>query len=143
MFKRMQDQTILITAIYWTDAIKNSTDPRIGYNNEIYAVVEDGICRMKIPVFGALPKRAVLDMSFPVICGDAEITRNPKDWDDFKINRFGLKKLGPTVWAVDPKIEKEPIHAFIILTGCPDPAPWEILGLNNGFKTVSSLNSFN
>jgi hypothetical protein len=38
---------------------------------------------------------------------------------------WGVAKLAPSVWAVQPSILAEGYHGFVILRGVPDPAPWE------------------
>jgi hypothetical protein len=41
------------------------------------------------------------------------------------ISRWGLARLGPGVWRVLPSVVHEGLHAFVVLWGAPDPAPWE------------------
>lgn len=43
-----------------------------------------------------------------------------------KMVRWGLRKLGPTVWMVEPSIVIPGLHAFVTLTGVPEPAPWTV-----------------
>lgn len=48
------------------------------------------------------------------------------DPDGVRQDRWGLLKLGPGIWDVPESVFVEgQIHAFITLTGVPDPAPWE------------------
>lgn len=48
------------------------------------------------------------------------------DPDNTRRDRWGLMKLAPGVWNVPQSIfVQDQIHAFVTLTGVPDPAPWE------------------
>lgn len=39
---------------------------------------------------------------------------------------FGAQRITAGVWALNPSLNAEgAIHAFIVLHGVPDPAPWE------------------
>lgn len=59
--------------------------------------------------------------SFPVRMGPAEV--HPVT----QLITFGLRKLGPGVWAAHPAVEFSPqTSAFVTLIDCPDPAPWEV-----------------
>jgi hypothetical protein len=42
-----------------------------------------------------------------------------------RMKNWGLAKLGPGVWGVTPSIIGGGIHAYVVLCGAPDPAPWE------------------
>jgi hypothetical protein len=43
---------------------------------------------------------------------------------------FGMKKVRTGVWAVNPSLDVPGVlHAFVVLHGVPDPAPWERLVL--------------
>jgi len=45
---------------------------------------------------------------------------------DGSMEIFGLRQLGPGTWRVAPSVNiPGQIHAFVILCGVPDPAPWE------------------
>jgi hypothetical protein len=45
---------------------------------------------------------------------------------DGSIKIFGSRKIGPGTWAVTPSLNiPEVIHAFLVLCGVPEPAPWE------------------
>jgi len=45
----------------------------------------------------------------------------------FTMRRWGLRRLGPGVWALDPSIhEHNVLHAYVVLCDVPDPAPWEV-----------------
>lgn len=46
--------------------------------------------------------------------------------DDSELKAFAAEKLGPGVWALKPSLNLPGLlHAFVILCGAPDPAPWE------------------
>lgn len=48
------------------------------------------------------------------------------DPDGVRKDRWGLVKLAPGVWDVPVSIVvPDQIHAFVTVTGVPDPAPWE------------------
>lgn len=36
-----------------------------------------------------------------------------------------LRKLGSSVWNVEPSIDHPVVHAFVTICAVPDPAPWE------------------
>jgi hypothetical protein len=41
---------------------------------------------------------------------------------------FGVEKLTPGVWTLEPSLNVLTfVHAFVVLYGVPDPAPWERL----------------
>lgn len=55
-----------------------------------------------------------------VILGEPLIRR------DGGLEAFGAELVAPGVWALDPSLNIEGvIHAFVVLCGVPDPAPWE------------------
>jgi hypothetical protein len=37
---------------------------------------------------------------------------------------WGMERLGPGVWTLDPSIIVGDVHAFVTLVGVPEPAPW-------------------
>jgi hypothetical protein len=46
--------------------------------------------------------------------------------DDGQLIAYGTELVTPGVWAISPSLNVEgAIHAFIVLYGIPDPAPWE------------------
>jgi hypothetical protein len=48
------------------------------------------------------------------------------DPETMTMESFGLEKLGPGVWAIDPAIHRKGgLHAYILLVEVPDPAPFE------------------
>jgi hypothetical protein len=45
---------------------------------------------------------------------------------DGSVKIFGSRKIGPGTWVVTPSLNvPEMIHAFLVLCGVPEPAPWE------------------
>lgn len=39
---------------------------------------------------------------------------------------FGVERIAPGLWSMTPSLNLEGgIHAFVVLYGVPDPAPWE------------------
>jgi hypothetical protein len=38
---------------------------------------------------------------------------------------WGIARLGPGIWAVQPSVLTEGYHGFVVLRNVPDPAPWE------------------
>lgn len=45
---------------------------------------------------------------------------------DGKLAAFHIRKLGHGAWALSPSLNMPGIlHAFIVVHGAPDPAPWE------------------
>jgi hypothetical protein len=43
---------------------------------------------------------------------------------------FGIKKVRAGVWALNPSLNiPNVLHAFVVIHGVPDPAPWERLVL--------------
>jgi hypothetical protein len=46
--------------------------------------------------------------------------------DRTQILRWGVTRLGPSVWAIEPSTVQEGLlHAFIIMRDVPEPAPWQ------------------
>jgi hypothetical protein len=42
------------------------------------------------------------------------------------LQAFGADRIAPGVWALQPSLNAEgAIHAFVVMHGVPDPAPWE------------------
>jgi hypothetical protein len=45
---------------------------------------------------------------------------------DGKLAAFHIRKMGHGAWALSPSLNMPGIlHAFVVLHGAPDPAPWE------------------
>lgn len=45
---------------------------------------------------------------------------------DGELEAYGLDLIGGSVWAMQPSLNAAgEIHAFVVLYGVPDPAPWE------------------
>lgn len=50
----------------------------------------------------------------------------PKIGEEGELQAFGAELVTPGVWALNPSLNAQGlIHAFIVLYGVPDPAPWE------------------
>jgi hypothetical protein len=46
------------------------------------------------------------------------------------VEAYGVQKIAPGIWSLSPSLNVEyTIHAFVVLHGVPDPAPWERLVL--------------
>lgn len=61
-----------------------------------------------------------VDIPLPVQFGPAEIGASGE------LDSFGLEQIAPGLWALTPSLNiPGVIHAFIVLYGVPDPAPWE------------------
>lgn len=65
----------------------------------------------------------VMPLDVSVAEGDARITRIEAD---SAIKAFGAKRIAPGLWYLNPSFNfPGVIHAFVVLYGVPDPAPWE------------------
>lgn len=40
------------------------------------------------------------------------------------IRRWGLRRLGPSVWQLVPSVVSGSLHAYVVLCDVPDPAPF-------------------
>ena len=77
------------------------------------AVVKDGSL-----MFAAKNHRGEFVMLSAPVHFDGAPTEGPPP-------RFVLFKLGPSVWKLSPSVANEKIHAYLTITGVPEPAPWE------------------
>jgi hypothetical protein len=65
------------------------------------------------PGFPSLP--------MPVKAGQPQIRREPA----VELEAYGAELVSPGVWSLAPSLNAEGlIHAFVVLYGVPDPAPW-------------------
>jgi hypothetical protein len=63
-------------------------------------------------------------LGFPIGEGPAVYDGLPEKG---KMVRWGLRKLGPTVWMVQPSIVVPgALHAFVTIVEVPEPAPWTV-----------------
>ncbi len=73
------------------------------------------VCLLRIPA-----KPQTLLLSVPVRegtpIGDATSPHGMIAW--------GMRRLGPGVWALSPSIKQTGLHAFVILCNVPEPPPW-------------------
>jgi hypothetical protein len=77
---------------------------KAGWMLYVRAFIEDELAAFSVPV-----KRSVYELN-----------------DDGSMAVFGLSQLGPGTWRVVPSVNiPGQIHAFVILCGVPDPAPWD------------------
>lgn len=50
----------------------------------------------------------------------------PQISDEYELSAFGAELVVDGVWALTPSLNVEGvIHAFLVVYGVPDPAPWE------------------
>lgn len=50
-----------------------------------------------------------------------------KLYEQGAMEHWGLIKIGPTCWKVDPSVQEDRygLHAYLVLCEVPEPAPWE------------------
>ena len=47
--------------------------------------------------------------------------------DRTKIHRWGVMRIGPGTWVVEPSIVQHDLfHAFVVIAEVPEPAPWTL-----------------
>jgi len=69
---------------------------------------------------GGIPYRHLFGVPVRVGAMEGEM------YQDGGMKHWGLRKLGPGVWALDPSIHQPGVlHAYVVLQGVPDPAPFE------------------
>jgi hypothetical protein len=62
-------------------------------------------------------------IALPVQSGEAEFNE-----EHGSVEKFGAVKIAPGLWALAPSVNiPGVIHAFVVLYGVPEPAPWERL----------------
>jgi hypothetical protein len=77
------------------------------------------VCGMQLGQFGVWlgPEEAI---ALPVALGDCELDTIGC------VLKFGAVLITPGVWRLTPSFNAPGlIHAFVVLYGVPDPAPWE------------------
>lgn len=100
----------------------------------IARVGTEWICTLSFPIFGQISNERML-LKMPVKNGDMEGMRKG---DEVSITTFGLIKLGPKTWKIDPIIMVQVIKAYVILTDVPEPAPWEEICQTDCIQSNSS-----
>lgn len=89
-------------------------------------VVEEQVCSVE-PAESGL----ICTLLIPVYTGDTKLSKTsigikfPVRTEKELGTAFGLIKIGPGTWKVDGLVRHEPIKAYVILCGVPEPAPWE------------------
>jgi len=64
-------------------------------------------------------------LNFPVRYGEMEGVQMVDK--SYRMKSWGLRRIGPHTWAVNPSIHEPGIvHAYIVLCEVPEPAPWEV-----------------
>jgi hypothetical protein len=65
-----------------------------------------------------------LTISFPAVNGPMK----GKLYKQGAMEYWGLRKIGPGTWAVDPSVQEDcyKVHAYVVLCEVPEPAPWEM-----------------
>jgi hypothetical protein len=116
---RLDQQVILVTPVYrmerYTNVLQNEEAICWVTKNDEY------ICTVSFTLYGEL-KDNTLQIEFPVKNGQMDLVR---EGYGYKIKAYGLTKIGPGTWKVEPRIEQNPIHAHVVLCNVPEPAPWE------------------
>ena len=80
----------------------------------------DGMWALYFSVIGANMKRVCFAVAFNP--GGRHVVDNLGN-----ISKWGVIKLGPTVWALTPTVSMHHVYnGFIVLRKVPDPAPWEM-----------------
>ena len=55
--------------------------------------------------------------------GDPDADFSPRG-ECLAIRRWGLRRLGPTVWQLVPSVVQGSLHAYVVLCDVPEPAPF-------------------
>jgi hypothetical protein len=57
-----------------------------------------------------------------------EVSANGPEVIDGQLVKFGVRKTVRGTWALEPSLHvPRAIHGFVVMSGVPDPAPWERL----------------
>jgi hypothetical protein len=110
-FEFIKNKILLLTP-KWVDDIKVNPYMEQVCNVRLTA---DGLqCTLMFPCDGGelRDKKASIGVRFPVFYQDG-------------LKAFGLLRLGPGTWKVDGVVSTDAMHAYVILCGVPEPAPWE------------------
>ena len=109
----MSDEPVYMLTPLWSET------PMVDPRNEVLCRVmaEPGglVCLLRVPT-----KKQMMLLSIPVreggSIGDPTATYGMIAW--------GMRRLGPGVWALNPSIRQTGLHAFVILCDVPEPPPW-------------------
>lgn len=90
--------------------------------------VKDGKCTLYFPVWGYI--RDGEGKNIPCVKIELPVKNGPMDGkrvgDDLDVTTLGLVKLDKNTWKIDPVVVTPVFKAYVIITGVPDTAPWQL-----------------